>query len=236
MKFKEIYIWEQGLRDINQDAVGIRMFVCNRESYVLGIVCDGIGGLQKGEEASTYIASVLLEKFFSFLEKQKNPPGRQKIKSFLRKEIYCCHRELQMYGERKGIQSGSTLSMFFLKGKKGYWLHSGDSAVYLGKSSFGRIKRFRRISKLHQNEKGQLVQAIGVGEYQKPQIGRFTLGKKDGILLSTDGFYRRLEQDGQIIRNAVGSISKKEFEDMVYKIQKAGEGDNISLLCLIREE
>ena len=40
-------------RAVNQDALLLQQALCGRKRYVLAAVCDGMGGLEKGELASS---------------------------------------------------------------------------------------------------------------------------------------------------------------------------------------
>lgn len=44
-------------RAVNQDALLLQQAVCGRRRYVLAAVCDGLGGLEKGELASSEVPS-----------------------------------------------------------------------------------------------------------------------------------------------------------------------------------
>ena len=63
-------------RPSNQDAYLLRQKEKNGKLYLLAVVCDGMGGLKKGEIASHYIVEVLKQWFdetlFDGLEDRKS--------------------------------------------------------------------------------------------------------------------------------------------------------------------
>ena len=48
-------------RAVNQDALLLQQAVCGRKRYVLAAVCDGLGGLEKGELASSEVLRSLAD-------------------------------------------------------------------------------------------------------------------------------------------------------------------------------
>ena len=56
------YVWEKGRCKQNQDALLIRQINKRHNKIIMGVVCDGIAGLSKGELASTYTVYRLLKK------------------------------------------------------------------------------------------------------------------------------------------------------------------------------
>ena len=230
MEFFYNYIWEKGYRDNNEDSLCIRQVVCNNRTYLLAVVCDGIGGLPQGETASSYVAGSMLESFQKMVKRNRNMPLYKMRNQFCR-QIYRCHRVLQKYGQKEGIELGTTLSMLVISDRRGIWFHIGDSALFCGK------KRLRRKTINHSSEKGALTQAVGNGRNPKPQTGILRIHRNWVYVLASDGFYRKYEEklcDREWISGIVCD-EKKIGEWLIHtkeKVQRLGERDNISAVCI----
>ena len=180
------HIWEKGKKLKNQDSLAFWWMNKKGHHCLLGIICDGIGGLEEGENASTYTVKQIIGWFLSegYCEKHF---------TFLRKKIqqlsYQVHQELIEYGKERKISLGTTISFFILRDRKLLWAHCGDSRIYILKR-----KRLRKLTKDHKEENGALTRALGVGEWSLLDTGIIKLGKKDKILVCSDGFYRGLSE------------------------------------------
>jgi len=230
MKYESYELWDRGNRLKNEDALGLRIWEIRGKSYVLALVCDGIGGLNQGEDAASCMVSNIQEEIFSYIEKHAGHLPRRKMKRLLTQWIFQCHKRIKTYGQIHGIKLGTTLSMVYLAGQKGYMFQLGDSAVYKGE------KILKRISAIHKNESGQLMKAVGVGDYFKPQIKRIRLSRKDILLLCSDGFYNRIDHGGKIICGLERTCPKKWTSRMLYSVRERGENDNATALLLWLEK
>lgn len=234
MKCISNFIWEQNSREQNEDALVFKQVVKEGKEYLLAVVCDGIGGLPEGENASSFVADSMGRQLMRLLEMEQKISPKHWRNAFL-KNIYKCHKQLLFYGEERGIRLGTTLSMVFLCGKKGYILHVGDSAVFAGK------KRLIRRTSIQRMKNGALKQAIGVGQELKVEWKRICVGKGSIILLGSDGFYQKLEErlmDKAVIKE----LEKKNMNELklgiwlrsrVNIVKQMGERDNTSAICMM---
>lgn len=230
MEFFCNFIWEQGLREKNEDSLCIRQITKNGTSYLLAVVCDGIGGLVEGENASSYVVNSMPEALKKLLRMKGNITAGKVRKLFCRR-IYQCHKMLLNYGKERQIRLGTTISMVLIVGRRGYMFHVGDSAAFYGK------KRLKRRSSIHHTDSGALLQAIGIGSNPRTECRRFRVRKGMVILLASDGFYKRCEHEISSAAWLKGVISdEKEIGEQLRKIkdraQKLGERDNISAICI----
>ena len=64
MRYRVAYGSRMGVkRKVNQDALLVKCGVCEGESVVLAVVCDGMGGLRKGEVASAVVVRAFAQWF-----------------------------------------------------------------------------------------------------------------------------------------------------------------------------
>ena len=224
------FIWERGLREKNEDSLCIRQITQNGTSYLLAIVCDGIGGLAEGENASSYVVNSMLETVKKLIKRRKNISA-DKIHNLFLQKIYQCHGTLVRYGKERQIRLGTTISMVFIAERHGYLFNVGDSAVFYGK------RKLKRRSTIRHSNTGALLQAVGTGKTPKAEYKRFRVRKGMVILLASDGFYKRCEAE---IKNedwikllpcdekGIG----EELKRIKDRVQGLGERDNISAICI----
>ncbi len=230
MDFYCNYIWEKGFREKNEDSLCIRQVRKDGRNYLLAVVCDGIGGFQEGEHASSFVVNSMLECFKKILRKRGKRSERS-IRNTIKRQIYRTHKMLQQYGIEREIRLGTTCSMLLVVGRTVHIFHIGDSAVFVGKWNL------KRVTPIQQDKSGALLQAVGTGRnpivfYKKVRLRRGMV-----LLLASDGFYRkserqictgewvkRIECDEQRIRELLETV--KNY------VQALGEKDNISAICI----
>lgn len=230
MEFFCNYIWEQGLREKNEDSLCIRQVRKDGTDYLLAVVCDGIGGLEEGEHAGSYVVNSMVECFKRLLKNRRSLSDRI-ICNTCKRELYKCHRQLKQYGKEKGIRLGTTLSMILIVGYAGYIFHIGDSAVFAGK------RCMKRLTPIQQDKSGALLQAVGTGKNPIVFIRKIHVRKGTVLLLASDGFYRKSEQR-ICVQEWIKRIeyNEKRIGELLVtvkdNVQALGEKDNISAICI----
>lgn len=230
MEFFCNFIWEQGQRIKNEDSLSIQEIKKDNKCYIMVLVCDGVGGLQQGEDASTYVAHAFRRMFFDLVKNKHRMPWR-KVRNIVYRKIYQCHKKLQIYGNERQIQLGTTLSMILIIGKRGYLFHVGDSAVFYGK------KKLKRLTPIQHTDSGALVQAIGTFTTLKITFKKIRVHRGCVILLASDGFYQKCEKEickKEWIQKIACDEKKIAIQLQCTKdvVQKLGEKDNISAICI----
>jgi len=193
------YYWHAGAGGrINQDSLSLqRVKVKGKEAAFL-LVCDGIGGLCKGEWASGVVAERMTQWFW-----EEAVPllclrrWSKRIEKSAGEQLCKIQQEIQLYEEQEKMRCGTTCTMAIVCGREYLLLHIGDSRAYL----IG--KKEKRLT-MDQCEGGKLLQCIG--DYQKPQpviaYGRIRNGNM--LLLGTDGFC--CQAPGGFFKEALGSL------------------------------
>ena len=230
MEFFCNYIWEQGLREKNEDSLCIRQIRKDGTDYFLAVVCDGIGGLEEGEHASSFAVNCMKE-WVKRLLKSKRSLSAGGIRNSGKRELYKCHRQLRQYGKERGICLGTTLSMLLIAGKSGHIFHIGDSAVFAGK------RGMKRLTPVQQDKTGALLQAVGAGKNPVPFYRRVRVRSGMVFVLASDGFYRKSEhricKEEWVKRMEYNENRMAELLAVVKEnVQALGEKDNISAICL----
>lgn len=220
------HIWERGKREVNQDSLAFWWMNKGRKNRYLGVVCDGIGGLQEGENASTHVVSQIVSWYMAEgYGKQKGRNIRQELQQLL----FQIHEELDAYGEVNKKKLGSTVTFFLGFEESFLWGHCGDSRLYLLRK--GTVRQLTRDHKLPD---GSINRAIGCGTWHLPDMGEGRLNKGDSLLLCTDGFYRGLEREelsgfaGRKIKD--DEMAERMLRQILHKKYAMGERDNISAI------
>ena len=191
----------------------------------MAVICDGIGGLDKGEEASSYVVRQVTNWYMQ--EGYKLKPQKQLKK--LQQLCFQMHEEMKSFGEENGYRLGTTMTCVFMDPGRIVWAHYGDCRLYLL-----RKRRFKILTTEHHHTNRELKKALGVGEWYLFDRGTKRLKKGDKLLLCTDGLYRNLEDD--VIKQwAKREItSQKQADRMLRQLLEIklnkGERDNISAL------
>lgn len=197
-----------------------------RRFWLLGIVCDGIGGLPEGENASGYVVRQVLGWFRGSGYKIKK---QRKLRLALGRLLFQLHEELKDYGRHEGICLGTTVTFFFIRNKQLIWGHLGDSRLY-----FFHQKKLNQLTIDHQEEDGALNRALGVGSWRGVSMGRKRIRKGDRILLCTDGFYRGLLLEELYSYLACQLSGEEQMKRLLQQIAERkltmGEQDNLSAL------
>ena len=192
---------------------------------VMAVLCDGIGGLEQGEEASSYVVRQLINWFIT----EGYRISLKKQQKILQQLCFQVHQELQNYGSENAIHMGTTIAVVLIENNKIAWLYTGDCRIYLLKE--GKVKK---LTGEHHDNRGNLTRAIGVGEWHLLSGSFRKFGKKDRILVCSDGFYRNLDNEELCVWNKRRIESSSQADRMLkqifHKKLSIGERDNISAL------
>lgn len=238
MKFG--YVYETGKRAENEDALLFRCSLLSKGELWLSAVCDGMGGMQNGMEAS----ALCIREIETWFDRQLIPcickygKNKGKLEQIIKSKGFMLYRQMnRMLFEKmrtEDVAMGTTALMCILYRGRYYLFHIGDSRAYLlGK----RMNLFicRQITKDHGNEQG-LSRCLGLNREWKPDFHSGRIGKS-GLLLCTDGFFRKFDKniwkkclDVKKMENEV-SIGKRLKEIAFYNIRQK-ESDNISAIYM----
>ena len=133
MALQLVHITDKGdVRSSNQDSFCARISSFGQETVALLAVCDGVGGLQAGELASTG-AVRCFEDWFEQQLPQIMQSGLTDTMVFLswHQILENLHNALCEYAERSAMQFGTTVSALLISSDRLYWVQVGDSRIYL---------------------------------------------------------------------------------------------------------
>lgn len=254
MKFRFAYSTDVGIRKkTNQDSLCISEASTPQGDVIMAAVCDGMGGLIKGELASKTIIEALESWFAEQLPDilRKSDPAEETLNSWY--ELICRENErILSYGKRYSIQLGSTVTavMIFPDGRL-VMAHVGDSRLYrLTDSDITQltedqtfvareIAAGRMTPEEAENDprKNVLLQCVGATEKTLPQFLISEAKAGESYLLCSDGFRHKISEDE--MRGLLSPrfcISEDKMREGLTKLielnMKRRESDNITALLV----
>jgi serine/threonine protein phosphatase PrpC len=252
MQYIAGYCTETGtVKKINQDSLCVLQAKTEAGQCILAVVCDGMGGLSKGELASATVVRRFTDWFQNELPEMLE--DIEEIKQSLSRLIEEQNRKILEYGHREGIQLGTTASALLIVPDGRYIIvHVGDTRVYeIGneilqltedQTFVNREVKRGNMSKeqaARDKKRNVLLQCIGVADGVEPELVAGITKPGNAYLLCSDGFRHELS-DKEIFDNIVrmqmketGAIAKM-LSGLVHLNEERGEKDNISaiLICI----
>lgn len=252
MTFVTTYHTVKGIhKTVNQDGLMIKTAKTVGGEVGFFVVCDGMGGLEAGELASSMVIEGLSDWFHQQLpELLQSEEFEEHVCLHMENKIKHLNEELLQYGEKHQIQAGTTVTAVLLLNQKYYAFQVGDSRAYVVNHSLRQIttdqtlvaRELARgvISKeeaITHPKRHVLLQCIGVQPIIDVDVSQGELTEDDFLLLCTDGFYHKLS-DQEIIQ-ALGNgerVAKQTLDEKVFlwceQIRERQETDDISVVLV----
>lgn len=133
MNFLTAFHTDKGIKkQTNQDSLLIRQAQTDAGNVLLAVLCDGMGGLAKGEVASACMINAFADWFSAelprLLEGGFDPAALHGSWSQL---VEAVNRRITDYSEKAGVRMGTTCVALLLAGDNYYIMNVGDSRIYL---------------------------------------------------------------------------------------------------------
>ncbi|NLL76521.1 MAG: serine/threonine-protein phosphatase [Clostridiales bacterium] len=229
--------WNAGRREPNQDSVSLQEVSIKGERVVFALICDGIGGLWRGELASGFVAERMTEWFYAealpMIERKKS---KKKIRRAGIRSLYACNEEMSKFATEEHIQFGTTVTMMIFY-KKSYLLwHSGDTRACRIFSKWGQ-GRIERLTKDHSANKHVLTRCIGSFVWKEPDSHCGKFGNKNTFLICSDGFRHVVSEEKMIETLLPKHLTSREqinrrIKEIADYSRKQGEQDNMSAVIV----
>ena len=245
-------------RKINQDSALVKVANTKKHGRVsLVAVCDGMGGLSKGEIASCKAIRTLETWFHEELVLLQNLETNElweAVENSWKRMIVRICGELKRYGKHRGINLGTTFTALFQMGNRYLVMNVGDSRIYavcgnkvtrLTKDqSVLQDKLDKGLITLEESEKEEqrnvLLQCVGSSDIPTPELSRGRFDTNTTVIACSDGFWRTLSEE-ELHKKLCPQMCLSS-EDMLDACQKLineaidrKEEDNISVAALCME-
>ena len=238
-------------KETNQDSLCLKVADTSVGKVVLAVICDGMGGLAKGEVASASVINAFSDWFDNELPQELAKNDLKNIEYRWDRIIKEQNQRIGEYGRKVNIQLGTTLTALLMIDTKFMMIgHVGDSRVYRindtltvltdDQTVVGReIKRGTLTPEQAKSDprRNVLLQCIGASKlvtpdfiYGKPSVG-------DVYMLCSDGFRHTLTEHEifqafapqQLVNE---TIMEQKVYDLIHLNKQRNETDNISVLLI----
>lgn len=236
-------------REKNQDSVLIKHGRYPGGEIVMAIVCDGMGGLSKGELASATVIREFARWYDEELPHELVNLDMRVIGGKWELMLRNLNGRILEHGKKKKITMGTTFTGILLAGKQSVIVHVGDTRIYhIGKrlrqltSDQTVVAREVRRGALTQEQarkdkrRNMLLQCIGASDVLEPEIVVSGI-EKGTYVLCTDGFWhevagqemQELLNDGNLVNDEAMHVNARYLIELV---KQRKEKDNISIILI----
>lgn len=243
---------DAGIKKVsNEDALFLETADTDRGQVMLAVVCDGMGGLTKGEAASAALVREFarwFHKIFPRLLYQGLTP--ETVEDSWRRLILNADRKIAGYGLKLHAKLGTTAAALLLAEGISYIVNVGDSRVYLVDGSVQQltvdqtfVQREVEEGRMTPGEarvsprRNILLQCVGAGGSIRPDfyVGRYRTGQV--FMLCSDGFRHVIspEEFFERMNPQVMTTRERMEETAVYFTElnkRRNESDNISVILI----
>lgn len=238
-------------KKINQDSIVAYTGSFCGEPFGVAAVCDGMGGLAKGEVASAMLVRAIsgwvAESLPELLSLDKMNRAFEKTVDDMIREVDV---QIKEYSASLGHSCGSTIVLLLCYEGLFHAVNVGDSRIYRIRKNVLQITKDqtfvqREIDRGHLTQeeaehhpkRSVLLQCVGAGEILNPEYIHGKYRQNDVFLVCCDGFRHEMTSDEFYSRftgrNVAGrAIAEKALTEAIETIKNRGERDNISAVIL----
>lgn len=241
LNFEVFGITDVGIKkEINQDSFVYK--VVEAGDFCCGIfaVADGVGGLEKGEVASS-IAISCINKWWEN-DFKNNFDNYEFLVSSLIQAVREANNQIIKFAESKSIKMATTLSAMFLYKDSYFIIHIGDSRIYKLSNSFGsKIVQLTEdhstmVDKLYNGQmikRSVLTRYLGNKQQMEYSCYSEKIKKNDFFLLCSDGIYKTQSNENifKVFKENIKDINQI-CTSLVNNAKNNNEKDNISAIVI----
>ena len=239
-------------KSTNQDSVLIKHATTDVGEVLMAIVCDGMGGLAKGELASATVIRTFSKWFDEELPYELENVDMQVIGGKWSLILKSLNVQILEYGQQLGSNLGTTFSGILFVDDKYVIVHVGDTRIYHIGSTLHQLTTdqtfvAREISRgtmtaeqaKTDKRRNLLLQCVGASKNVDPQI-LCGIAEKGAYMICSDGFrheitpsemYESLNPINFLNENAMHNNAKYLIE----LVKSRQEKDNISVVLIKAE-
>jgi protein phosphatase len=207
------------------------------DGSILSAVADGMGG----EVAGEYAAEIMIDKLTKIGPSIKD---KESHLSLLVKEAdHTIRSEAESNSALEGM--GTTVTSIFVVKEFAYWVHVGDSRLYLLRNHrLTQVTKDQNMAQFLFDEgeitheevpthpmRNLLEQSVGCGDCQ-PVTGRLQIKTGDLLILATDGFFNGVNSDIIISLLTSKTDIENKAKSLVEAALDAGGKDNITVVVV----
>lgn len=245
------------VKQVNQDSLTVKVVDTELGEAALAVICDGMGGLTKGELASAIVVRAFERWFWEELPHKLKALNAEVVHGDWEQLIVACNQKIKEQGSQN---MGTTLTaMLFFAGRY-YMIHVGDGRAYeltdevflltQDQTFVAREVALGRMTKEQartDSRRNVLLQCIGVKDKVEPEFITGKLVAGACYLLCSDGFRHELSRQEmlEVVEEQVWELLKRQKQDeemlsgmnealdeLIGRNKERGERDNISAILI----
>lgn len=235
----------------NQDSLLIQQATTDYGKVLLAVMCDGMGGLAKGEVASACMIRAFSNWFKNtFPQLLYNDFTPERLRESWEDLVDTVNHAISHYAEGIHVTMGTTCVAFLVIGDTYYIMNIGDSRAYLISDNVFQLtkdqtfvqreidlNRMTYEESLVHPQRSVLLQCIGAGMPVIPDFFMGTLNPNQCYLLCCDGFRHVIGAEEFFAYLGPKSVNSAEAmkDNLVYLTElnkKRMETDNISAILI----
>lgn len=250
MKYSFIADTDVGIsRTTNQDSVLVKHASYNKEEVLMAIVCDGMGGLSKGELASATVIREFSKWFDDLLPYELENLDMNVVGGKWSAMLKNLNSKILEYSKKNNSSMGTTFSGILFAEDKYLIVHVGDSRVYQIGATMNQLTTdqtfvAREISRgtmtieqaKSDKRRNLLLQCIGASTTVEPQVLIGNI-EKGAYLICSDGFRHEVTENEMFeslspvnLMNEKSMLNNTRF--LIDLVKRRNEKDNISAVVV----
>lgn len=244
---------DKGLvKETNQDSLSVKVINTNQGRMAFAIMCDGMGGLAKGEVASAAVIRAFDDWVYNKFPGMCNEPlNEEVIKQQWEEVILNQNKVIMAYGARQGVKLGTTVVVMLLTQTNYYIMNVGDSRAYeltTGITQITKDQTFvaREVALGNMTEeqakvdprRSVLLQCVGASQEVYPDMFVGETKENAVYMLCCDGFRHEITPE-EIYEKLQPGVLMDEYQmsqnalSLIELNKQRNERDNISV-ALVR--
>lgn len=235
----------------NQDSLTVKRLTTPQGPMVFALLCDGMGGLEKGEVASATVVRAFDNWVNTELPRLCCAPLEDSvIRSQWESIITAQNQSIKTYGARQGVRLGTTVVAMLLTSTRYYVLNVGDSRAYELSDTLHQITQdqtfvAREIAlgnmtpeqAAQDSRRNVLLQCVGASDVVYPDMFFGDVRQNAVYMLCSDGFRHEItpEEIYQYLQPGVLFDHAGMERNAAYLIElnkQRQERDNISVVLV----
>lgn len=239
------------VKTTNQDSVNVQLLEKDDRQMVFAVLCDGMGGLQKGELASASVVYAFRrwcgERLALLLE---NGLQDGDIRREWTQIIVDCNEKIKAYGRENGVRLGTTATVLLLTPERYYVANVGDSRAYELQSQVTQLTRDQTVVAREielgfltpeqaetDPRRSVLLQCVGASEEVYADFFFGTPLINAVYLLCSDGFRHKITPEEMLAylepyrMNCPENMQRNE-QTLIRLIKERNERDNITVATI----
>lgn len=245
------------VKQVNQDSLTVKVVDTELGEAAIAVMCDGMGGLAKGELASAIVVRAFESWFWEELPYKIKSLTATMLKADWERLVTDCNDRIRELGSRN---MGTTLTAMLFWAGEYYIIHVGDCRAYELTGEIFRLTqdqtfverevalgRMTKEQARTDSRRNVLLQCIGVREEVEPEFITGKLVPGACYLLCSDGFRHEISKEeilSEVSERAWKAVQKQGTESeimsgmketldrLIAKVKERGERDNISAILI----